>query len=146
MGFASKYRNEIGLLIAIIGVVGFTLIFDQAHANRSHGYSLLNSSYLTAPGLNLKNILHQTALLGIFSLGAAIVIIVGGRSGTLVEFSIAYDEGRLIGVLTGTGGVDRIITNLGVLDVVEGGLKIVETAPDVTEDDIRAATEATIVN
>ena len=48
--------------------------------------------------------------------------------------------------LTGTGVVDRIITNLGVLDVVEGGLKIVETAPDVTEDDIRAATEATIVN
>lgn len=34
-----------------------------------------------------------------------IVIIVGGRSGTLGEFAIAYDEGRLIGVLTGTGGV-----------------------------------------
>ena len=47
--------------------------------------------------------------------------------------------------LTGTGVVDRIITNLGVLDVVEGGLKIVETAPEVTEDDLRAATEATIV-
>ncbi|MGR3719045.1 MAG: succinyl-CoA--3-ketoacid-CoA transferase, partial [Paracoccus sp. (in: a-proteobacteria)] len=41
--------------------------------------------------------------------------------------------------------VDRIITNLGVLDVVEGGLKIVETADGVTEDEIRAATEATIV-
>ncbi|HAC47747.1 MAG TPA: succinyl-CoA--3-ketoacid-CoA transferase, partial [Sulfitobacter sp.] len=27
--------------------------------------------------------------------------------------------------LTGKGVVDRIITNLGVLDVVEGGLKIV---------------------
>lgn len=34
-----------------------------------------------------------------------IVLIVGGRSGTLGEFAIAYDEGRLIGVLTGTGGV-----------------------------------------
>lgn len=34
-----------------------------------------------------------------------IVIIVGGRSGTLGEFAIAYDEGRPIGVLTGTGGV-----------------------------------------
>ncbi len=48
--------------------------------------------------------------------------------------------------LTGTGVVDRIITNLGVLDVVEGGLKIVETAPDVTEEQIREATEAKIVN
>ena len=47
--------------------------------------------------------------------------------------------------LTGTGVVDRIITNLGVLDVVEGGLKIVETAEGVTEDELRAATEATIV-
>ncbi|MBV7378719.1 3-oxoacid CoA-transferase subunit B [Maritimibacter dapengensis] len=47
--------------------------------------------------------------------------------------------------LTGTGVVDRIITDLGVFDVVEGGLKIVETAPDVTEDEIRSKTEATIV-
>ncbi len=47
--------------------------------------------------------------------------------------------------LTGKGVVNRIITNLGVLDVVEGGLRIVETAPEVTEADIRAATEATIV-
>ncbi|MEO1952825.1 CoA-transferase, partial [Thioclava sp.] len=48
--------------------------------------------------------------------------------------------------LTGTGVVNRIITNLGVLDVVEGGLKIVECAEGVTEDEIREATEATIVN
>jgi len=47
--------------------------------------------------------------------------------------------------LTGAGVVDRIITNLGVLDVVEGGLRIVETAPEVSEDARRAATEATIV-
>ena len=47
--------------------------------------------------------------------------------------------------LTGKGVVNRIITNLGVLDVVEGGLKIVECADGVTEDELRAATEATIV-
>jgi uncharacterized protein (TIGR00725 family) len=33
------------------------------------------------------------------------VLIAGGRSGTLGEFSIAYDEGKLIGVLQGTGGI-----------------------------------------
>ena len=48
--------------------------------------------------------------------------------------------------LTGTGVVNRIITNLGVLDVVKGGLRIVECAEGVTEDEIRAATEAVIVN
>ena len=47
--------------------------------------------------------------------------------------------------LTGKSVVDRIITNLGVLDVVNGGLKIVETADGVTADELRAATEATII-
>ncbi|CUH08536.1 putative succinyl-CoA:3-ketoacid coenzyme A transferase subunit B [Jannaschia seosinensis] len=48
--------------------------------------------------------------------------------------------------LTGTGVVDRIITNLGVLDVVEGGLKIVELAPEVTEQELRDLTDATLVD
>ena len=47
--------------------------------------------------------------------------------------------------LTGKGVVNRIISNLAVLDVVKGGLKIVELAADVTEAELRAATEATIV-
>ena len=48
--------------------------------------------------------------------------------------------------LTGTGVVHRIITNLGVFDVVEGGLKLVELADGVTEDDVNAKTEATLVS
>ncbi|KQI69233.1 succinyl-CoA:3-ketoacid-CoA transferase [Loktanella sp. 3ANDIMAR09] len=48
--------------------------------------------------------------------------------------------------LTGAGVVDRVITNLGVFDVVEGGLKIIECADGVTEEELRAATEATIIN
>ncbi len=34
-----------------------------------------------------------------------VVIIVGGSVGALNEFTIAYDEGKVIGCLTGTGGV-----------------------------------------
>lgn len=48
--------------------------------------------------------------------------------------------------LTGKAVVDRIITNLGVLDVVDGGLKLVELADGVTNSELRAATDATIVN
>lgn len=47
--------------------------------------------------------------------------------------------------LTGQGVVDLIITNLGVLEVAEGGLKIVELADGVSEDDMRAATEGKIL-
>ena len=46
--------------------------------------------------------------------------------------------------LTGAGVVDRIITNLGVLDVVEGGLKIGETAEGITHVDLRSAALARI--
>lgn len=38
-----------------------------------------------------------------------IIVIVGGRTGTLGELAIAYDEGRLIGVLKGTGGIIELI-------------------------------------
>ena len=72
---ASRFRNELGLLIAIVAVILVTLLFNQ--------------DYVKEPTRNLKDILHQTALLGIFALGAAIVIISGGidlSSGSAIVF------------------------------------------------------------
>jgi 3-oxoacid CoA-transferase subunit B len=47
--------------------------------------------------------------------------------------------------LTGKACVDRIITNLGVFDVVKGGLHLAEIAPGVTQGEIAAKTQAALV-
>ncbi|MEO1000151.1 MAG: CoA transferase subunit B [Pseudomonadota bacterium] len=47
--------------------------------------------------------------------------------------------------LTGKAVVDRIITTMGVFDVVDGGLSVVELAPGVTRAEVEAATEAALV-
>lgn len=46
--------------------------------------------------------------------------------------------------LTGQRVVQRIITDLCVLDVTAGGLRLVELAPDVSVEDVRARTEPEI--
>ncbi|MGA9872478.1 MAG: 3-oxoacid CoA-transferase subunit B [Rhodococcus sp. (in: high G+C Gram-positive bacteria)] len=47
--------------------------------------------------------------------------------------------------LTGQGVVDRIITDLAVIDVVgDGSLALVELAPDVTREQVEKATGATL--
>ena len=83
-------------------------------------------------------------------MGGAMDLVAGvGRVIVVMDHTNKHGDSKLLKEctlpLTGKGVVDRIITNLGVLDVVDGGLKIVETADDVSEDELRAATEATVL-
>lgn len=43
------------------------------------------------------------------------VLFIGGRSGTLGEFCIAYDEGKLIGILTNSGGISNEFERIAAL-------------------------------
>lgn len=59
------------------------------------------------------------------------VIIAGGSSGTLGEFAIAYDEGKLIGILQGSGGiVEEIPKIVNQFDKDTGAQLIYNTDPD----------------
>jgi 3-oxoacid CoA-transferase subunit B len=83
-------------------------------------------------------------------MGGAMDLVAGvGRVVVVMDHTSKHRESKVLKSctlpLTGKSVVDRIITNLGVLDVVPGGLKIVECAEGVSEAGLRAATEATIV-
>ncbi|MBM3611664.1 MAG: CoA transferase subunit B [Alphaproteobacteria bacterium] len=83
-------------------------------------------------------------------MGGAMDLVAGvGRVVVVMDHTNKAGESKVLRrctlPLTGKGVVNRIISNLGVLDVVPGGLRIVETAEGVTEAELRAATEATIV-
>jgi len=83
-------------------------------------------------------------------MGGAMDLVAGvGRVVVVMDHTNKHGDSKLLKSctlpLTGAGVVDRVITNLGVLDVVDGGLRIVECADGVSEDELRAATEATIV-
>jgi uncharacterized protein (TIGR00725 family) len=61
---------------------------------------------------------------------ADIVIIVGGATGTLNEFTIAYDEAKIIGVLEGSGGIaDRLREIIAFSNKPTRGLVIFEADP-----------------
>ena len=54
-----------------------------------------------------------------------VIIIAGGRSGTLGEFCIAYDEGKPIGVLEGTGGITASLRDIVQTIQKETGSEVV---------------------
>ena len=84
-------------------------------------------------------------------MGGAMDLVAGvGRVVVIMDHANKRGESKLLKEctlpLTGKGVVDRIITNLGVFDVVSGGIKLIELADGVTRADVDAVTEARLVN
>ena len=68
-----------------------------------------------------------------------VVIFAGGRSGTLGEFAIAYDEGKVIGILTGTGGItEHLQTIITMVKKETGAFVCYDDNPDALMDKLEA--------
>ena len=82
---------------------GLTMGISPAFSEKEHTehYKSPNENYdiiiYTGMGLMERDIINIRS--------SDAIILLGGGVGTLNEFTVAYDEGKVIGVLTGTGGV-----------------------------------------
>ena len=83
-------------------------------------------------------------------MGGAMDLVAGvKRVVVTMDHSNKHGESKLLKdctlPLTGKSVVDRVITNLGVFDVVSGGLQIVELAAGVSLENVKDLTEAELV-
>ena len=92
-------RAEGGTVVGISPALNFEE-HAMKYASPYHGYDAIIFTGSGLMGREIENIRS-----------CDMVVFMGGRSGTLGEFAIAYDEAKVIGVLKGTGGItDKIET------------------------------------
>ena len=88
-----------GIVVGISPALNFEE-HAMKYASPYHGYDAIIYTGSGLMGREIENIRS-----------CDMVVFMGGRSGTLGEFAIAYDEAKVIGVLKGSGGItDKIET------------------------------------
>jgi 3-oxoacid CoA-transferase subunit B len=84
-------------------------------------------------------------------MGGAMDLVSGaGRVIVVMDHVTKKGEAKLVAAcdlpLTGRGVVQRVVTDLGVLDVADGSFAVVDLAPGVTVEDVAARTAAPVLD
>lgn len=117
----SAHRNELGLALAVVGVILLTILFDAER------------NYLKDPWSSAQDVLRQTSFLGIIALGSAVVIISGGIDlsvGSVIAFSgsicatimLVLKPDMYQGEPVGAGVITAAITGTLVIGFLIGSL------------------------
>ena len=152
------YEDEIDADVINAGKQTITELSRTAYFDSAASFGMIRGGKIAAAILGAMEVAENGDLANwmipgklVKGMGGAMDLVAGvGRVVVVMDHANKHGESKVLKSctlpLTGTGVVDLIITNMGVLEVVPGGLKLLELADGVTEGELRAATEATLVN
>ncbi len=118
-------KSEGGLVVGVSPALNFRE-HVTGYGSPSRGYDAMIYTGNGLMGREIENIRS-----------CDVVIFAGGRSGTLGEFAIAFDEGKVLGVMTGTGGItEHLEAIVGLLDKDTGAVVCANSDPVALLDEL----------